>query len=160
MKKQETIDVKYGSLFPWTFRLVALLISIFAISLIIDRTVVAIILLILCGFVLTGTEGTVINTLSSTYMEYKSFYFIKWGAKIKYPEMEKLYVTSTKSKQKMYTAHTLHSSTFEKVDYHGFLKFTDDTTIKLLSRRKKQTLLEQLQKISDELQVPLAISAS
>ena len=158
MKRMAQIDVKYGSLFPWTFRLVALLISIFAISLIIDRTLVAMILLVLCGFVLTGTEGTVINTVSSTYLEYKSFYFVRVGEKVKYPEMEKLYVTSTKSKQIMYTAHTLHSSTFENVDYHGFLKFSDDSTIKLLTSQKKETLMDELRKLSDKLQIPFTPS--
>jgi hypothetical protein len=149
------VDIKYASLFPLPFRFIAFLILLFALALIMDRTVLAIVLLIVSGFVLTGSEGTEIDIAENTYREYKSFFFIKSGPMLKYSGIEKIFVNTTKTKQEFYTAHTTKSSVFENVEFNGFLKFDNGTKIHLLRKRKKTDLVKALEKISTMLKVPL-----
>jgi hypothetical protein len=152
---RKQIDIKYGRLFPWPFLLIAIIIFIVAVSLIIEKPIVAGVLVAVSGFILTGYEGTVIDKTSRTYLEYKSFFFFKTGRKKKYSDVEKIFVNISKSTQRLYTAHTSHSSTFSNVDFNAFLKFNDGEKIKLKSKRSKAHLIKYLEPISRFLNVPI-----
>lgn len=149
------VDIKYASLFPLPFRFIAILICLFGLSLVMERTILAIVLIIVSGFVLTGYEGTEIDIASHSYREYQSFFFIKSGSMLKYSGIEKIFVNTTKTKQQVYTAHTTKSSVFEDVEFNGFLKFDNGTKIHLLSKRKKTDLIKALEKLSRLLKVPV-----
>jgi|SRR5688572_16347296 len=152
---REQIDIKYGRLFPWPFLLIAVIILIASLPLIIEKPMAATILIAVSGFILTGYEGTVIDKTSRTYMEYKSFFFIKTGRKKKYADMEKIFINYSKSSQRLYTAHTNHSSTFSNVEFNAFLKFNDGEKVKLKSKRSKADLIKYLQPISSFLNIPI-----
>ena len=152
---RKQIDIKYGRLFPWPFLLIAIIIFIVAVSLIIEKPIVAGVLVAVSGFILTGYEGTVIDKTSRTYLEYKSFFFFKTGSKKKYSDVEKIFVNISKSTQRLYTAHTSHSSTFSNVVFNAFLKFNDGEKIKLKSKRSKAQLIKYLEPISRFLNVPI-----
>ena len=147
------IDIRYGSLFPWPFHFIAGIVLIIAASLIIERTIVALAFIILCGLVLTTSEGTEIDLKEKTFREYKSFFFIKTGTKEQYSGMEKIFINASKSRQQMYTAHTTKSSIYENIEYNAFLKFDDGTKVQLLQRRKKADLMKRVKKIASELDV-------
>lgn len=147
------IDIRYGSLFPWPFQFIAGIVLIIAASLIIERTIVAFAFVILCGLVLTASEGTEIDLKEQTFREYKSFFFIKTGTKEQYSGIEKIFINAFKSRQQMYTAHTTKSSIYENIEYNAFLKFDDGTKVQLLQRRKKADLMKRVKKIASELDV-------
>ena len=155
MRGSKKIDIKYGNLFPWPFRLIAVLIVIAGLSLIIDRTLLSIFLMAVGGFVLSGVEGTEIDQADKSYRDYKSFFFLKSGSKVRYSGIEKCFVNTSKTKQKMHTAHTTKSLTIEDMVFNGFLKFDDGTKIKLLQKRTKEDLMRALEKIAKALNVPV-----
>ena len=57
----DKIDVKFGSLFPWPFRLIAVVVLVVGLSLILEKTFLSIGLILIGGFILSGAEGTEIN---------------------------------------------------------------------------------------------------
>jgi hypothetical protein len=150
---QKKIDIRYGSLFPWPFQFIAGIVLIVAASLIVERTIVAVAFMILCGLILTASEGTEIDLERKTFQEYKSFFFVKTGTKEHYSGMEKIFINTSKSRQQMYTAHTTKSSIYENIEYNAFLKFDDGTKIQLLQRRNKADLMKRVKKIASELDV-------
>ena len=147
MKKEE-INVGYGSLFPWPFLLIAIIILIVALPLAIEKPFVATLLIAVSGFILTASEGTVINKESRTYVEYKSFFFIKSGKRKSYSEVEKIFINTSNTTQRLYTAHTTHSSIFSNCEFNAFLKFDNGVKVKLKSKRNKADLMKVLQPIS------------
>lgn len=149
------VDIKYASLFPLPFRFLAFLFFLFALALIMERTILAIVLMIVSGFVISGYEGTEIDMAANTYREYKSFFFFKRGTMMKYSGVEKIFVNTTKTTQQFYTAHTTKSSIFDNVEFNGFLKFDNGEKIHLLRKRKKKDLINALEKISALLKVPV-----
>jgi len=155
MSVQRNIDVRYGNLFPWPFHLISGIVLIVAASLIIERTAVAIAFMIVSGFVLTASEGTEIDLSRKTFLEYKSFFFIKSGTSESFSAIEKIFINTSKSRQQMYTAHTTKSSIYENIEYNAFLKFDDGTKVHLLKKRKKDDIIKRINTIAAKLGVPV-----
>ena len=151
----DKIDVKFGSLFPWPFRLIAVIVLLVGLSLILEKTFLSIGMMLIGGFILSGSEGTEINRAEKSYLDYKSFFFMKNGDKKKYSDIEKIFVSTSKTKQQLYTAHTTHSSTFENLEFNGFLKLNNGEKIQLLRKRKKPDLIKELNKVALFLNVPI-----
>ena len=151
----DTIDVRFGSLFPWPFRFVAALMIVAGLVLIVEKSFLSVALMSIGGFILSGYEGTEINKAKKSYVDYKSFFFLRSGTRENYIDVEKIFVSTSKIKQQFYTAHTNHSSTFENVEYNGFLKFSNGEKIQLLRKRKKPELMKELKRVSLFLNVPI-----
>ena len=149
------MDIKYGRLFPWPFLFMGGIVLVIGLTLLVENTLVSIILIAVGGFILSGSEGTEIDKTAKHYREYNAFFFIKSGRNVPYSGVEKIFINTSKSKQKMYTAHTTHGSVYENVDFNGFLKFNDGTKIQLLRKRRKADLLKALENIATFLDVPL-----
>ncbi len=100
------------------------------------------------GFTLMGMvllswhSGTEIDPVSRTFREYNSCLFIRIGVKEKYNEVEKVFINASRVSQRMYTAHTSHSSSFQSTVYNAYLKFDDGRKIFLASRKDKAKLIE------------------
>ncbi len=155
MSSRKKVDVRYGSLFPWPFQLIAGIVLIVSVPLVLERPAIAIAFIVLSGLVLTAAEGTEINLASNTFLEYKSFFFINSGTRENFSGMEKIFINTSKSRQRMYTAHTTKSSIYENIEYNAFLKFDDGTKVHLLKRRKKDDLMKRVSTIKATLDVPV-----
>jgi len=154
------IDIRYGSLLPWPFQLVAAIVLLVALSLIVEKTIVSICFIFACGVVLSGTEGTEIDKGERTYRDYKSFFLLKSGSKVKFNGIEKIFVSTSKTTQQLHTVHTNKHSIYHNIEYNGFLKFSDGTKIQLLRKRKKTDLIKALENIAKFLDVPLEDNTS
>jgi hypothetical protein len=110
--------------------------------------------------ILTAYEGTEINPGSRTYREYNSFLFLKKGKRKKYGSIEKIFVNSGKVTQKVYTAHTMTSATFSRVEYNAWLKFRDGEKLFLASARNKEKLLKRLNEIAGKLNTSVVDSTT
>ena len=81
---------------------------------------------------------------------------MKSGDKKKYSGIEKIFVSTSKTKrQEFYTVHTNHSSIFENLEFNGFLKFNNGEKIQLLRKRKKSELIKELKRVATFLNVPI-----
>ncbi len=147
------IDIKSGYLLPWQFRLAALLASVLAIAIIQHQPWLAVVLIFGATFSLTSYEGTEIDTVHKKYREYTAWFFIKTGDFENFTEAERIFITQGKESQQLYTAHTTHSSTFENVVYHAYLKFSDTEKLHLLSTKSKPDLILKTEPLSKALKV-------
>jgi hypothetical protein len=151
----DKIDIRFGSLFPWPFRFIAAIVLLVGLFLIVEKTFLSLGLMLFGGFILSGFEGTEINRTEKFYVDYKSFFFLKSGDKTKYGDIEKIFVNTSKTKQRLYTAHTSHSWSFENLEFNGFIKFSDGEKVQLLRKRKKSELLKELNRVATFLNVPV-----
>lgn len=147
------IDIKTDMLFPRHFQFIAVIILIIGLALIVNKIVISIILMLVGIFILSGYSGVQIDKADKVYREYLSFFLIKRGKDIKFSGIEKLYVSSSKVQQKIYTSHTSQSKTFTNQEFNGFIKFDDGSKIHLLTKKKKEKLMSEMQKISAFLNV-------
>src|SRR5688572_8876294 len=151
----DKIDVKFGSLFHLPFRLIAIVFFLVGLSLILEKTFLSIGLMLVGGFILSASEGTEFNKAEKSYMDYKSFFFMKSGDKKKYSGIEKIFVSTSKMQQKLYMVHTNHSSIYDTLEFNGFLKFSNGEKVQLLRKRKKSDLIKELKRIAAFLNVPV-----
>lgn len=147
------IDIKYGLLLPWTFRLLAACAIILGLSAWQTNPWVTIVIGVAGFFALVAHEGTEINPATKTYREYTSFFFFKTGRFKPYAEIELIFINRAKESQQMYTAHTTHSSTFENMVYNAYLKFSNGEKIHLQKTKNKEKLMAVLKPLSEAVQV-------
>ena len=153
---ESKIDIRSGSLFPWHFQLIAVLILIAGVTLILEKPMMGSILVVASGFILSAAPGTEIDKSKNRYREYTSFYFFMKGGKWKnFSGAEKIFINKAKSSSQTYTAHTNHSSTFINEEFNGYLKLNDGTKIHLMSSRKKEKLVASLTQAASFLNCPL-----
>lgn len=150
------IDIRSGSLFPWHFQFVAGLILLVGIFLLPHKPVMGLLVMLASGYILSAASGTEIDKAGNRYREYTSFYFLlksgRWKA---FPGVEKIFINSAKNNTRLYTAHTVHSSTFMNQQYNGYLKLNDGTKIFLLSGRNKEKLTATLIRAASFLKIKL-----
>jgi hypothetical protein len=137
------IDIKAES-FPWQAKLLGALSLFVAFSIAFNYWWMAVILAVVGLILLTGYSGTEIDTNDKTVREYTSYLFFRTGATEKYNEIEKVFINQANVSQKMYTAHTLNSSTFRFTLYNAYAKFGNGNKIFLTSRKDKTKLIEFL----------------
>jgi hypothetical protein len=147
------IGIKYGLLFPWTFRLLAACAIILGLSAWQTNPWVTIVIGVAGFFALVAHEGTEINPATKTYREYTAFFFFKTGRFKPYAEIELIFINRAKERQQMYTAHTTHSSTFGHMVYNAYLKFSNGEKIHLQKTKNKEKLMAVLKPLSEAVQV-------
>lgn len=154
-EKSDALNIKTGSLFPWHFQLIALVIMIGAVALFLTNMLLSLVLLIIGIAMLTSYSGILIDPLKKTYRSYNAFLFFKAGSVVSYEGIEKIFINANKKSQKIYTAHTLDSNTFKNTVYDGYLKFIDGTKIHLISKKNKPAVMGKLKEYADFLEVEL-----
>lgn len=138
------IDLSSGNLFPWYFLLIGACTIVAGLALVASNLVLAIICIVVGLLIVTAKSGIIIDPSSKFYQPYYSVLFLKTGRKKPFTSVEKMYINANKVSQKIYTAHTLQSSTFKDIEYDGYIKFADGTKSYLLSSKNKNKLKEQL----------------
>jgi hypothetical protein len=149
------IDLRFGYLFPWHFRLIGLLGLIGAVGIFQPYLFWSLILILVSALILSAAEGTEINIVNNSLREYTSYLFMKTGKFNRIPPVEKLFVTKGAEAQVMHSAYTNHSATFESVAYNGYLKCASGEKIHLLRDKKKEHLIQKLVPLSEGLKVDI-----
>lgn len=147
----ESFDLKSEKLFPIHFRFVGGVLVVVGIVALLSSPIVTAILMAVGGAMLTGQAGVEFNNQSKNYREYNSFFFLKKGPKMKYESVEKIFINSKKVSQRMYTAHTSHSSDFHHMEYNAYLKFSEQHKIHLKSMKDKEALINELNPLAQYL---------
>ena len=150
-QEQATLDIKRGPLFPISFRFVAVLLIIAAVALFLSYPLASVILLLVSLGILSAQEGVEFNQAQRTYREYYAFFFIKSGKPYSYQGVEKVFMNSGQVSERMYTAHTTSSAVFTNREYRGFVKFDDGTKVLIARGKKKSSIEEKLQQVSNYL---------
>jgi hypothetical protein len=150
------IDIKFGYLFPWHFRLAAGAGLILSLAIIPTSIIGATILFVVSLVVLVSTEGTDVDTSKAMLREYTAFLLFKTGKSRPYAPPEKLFITKSKESQRIHNLQMPnHSSTFENIIYYGFLKLSSGEKIQLLREKNKDLLIKKLGPLSEGLRIDI-----
>lgn len=147
---KNTIDIKAGRLFPFHFLILGGIFLFAALVVVVSHPIIAGILALLGLFIITAYEGTEIDPHSKTYREYHSFLFLKSGKRVNFNSVEGVFIHKAKVSQKLFTAHTMNSSTFTHVEYHAYLKL-DHEKIFLTRGKDKKKVVEKARSIASSL---------
>ena len=126
LKNIEEIDIKSGRLFPIQFQIFGILLVITGLALLAKNPYISPILIIASLLIFTSYSGLVIDPFRKTYQRYNSILFLKFGPTNRYHAIESIFINSTINGQRIYTAHTAQSATFEHKIYNGYLSLTMD----------------------------------
>lgn len=150
------IDIRFGNLFPWTFRFLAIIGIIGSIG-IFKLTILGSVTLFLASItVLVSSEGSEFNLAQGIMREYTSFVLFKTGQFRKFSQPEKIFITKGKESQRIHGMQAPNlSSIIENIVYYGFLKLSSGEKIKLLCDGNKDLLIKELSPLSDGLNVDI-----
>ena len=149
------MDIKYGALFPWHVRLVAVFTIIIALAVIINYWWISLLIFIGSFFVIVSHEGTEVDPINKTFRSYTSFLFFKTGDSENYSHVEKLFINSGKQSQKMYSAHTSLSTTVSEKVFNAYIKFSNGEKVHLLTSKMKEDVIKKLTPLSHALKVEI-----
>lgn len=139
---QKPINIKAESL-PWHSKLFGVMFLFGAVVVLTNPTYwwLSIPFALMALVLLSWHSGTEIDPETRTFREYNSCLFIRTGTKEKYNEVERVFINASRVTQRMYTAHTSHSSSFRSTVYNAYLKFDDGRKIFLTRRKDKAKLI-------------------
>lgn len=148
------IDIKAES-FPWQMKLLGALFIVGGIASLVTIWWLSFILILAGLLFITAHSGTEIDPDAKTYREYTSYLFFRNGQTKIFQGVEKIFINASKESRIFYTAHTLHSSTFQDTAYDAYMKFWDGEKIYLTSRKAKDKLIDILIPVGERLRAPL-----
>lgn len=112
--------------------------------------------IIIGAFMVTSQYRLSIDLNRHTYFDYSWIFGMKFGETETFDEIEYIFVNKNKVSQAMsvmlYRSSRSGQTSFERYDYNGFLKFSDEKKIHLGSDADKQTIIAQMQYIAARLQ--------
>ncbi len=150
-----TIDIKAESL-PWQFKLIGILLIVFALATAMSSVLwVSIILIVVGVIILTINSGTEIDPGTKKYREYNSILFYRYGEEERYEDVEKIFINASKVTKEMQTAHTTHGSIFSSIEYNAYLKLSDGKKIFLMSKKNKKAMIDKLKPVAEQLRSEL-----
>lgn len=155
------INLKSGRLFPWYFQLIGIGFLPISVMFLASNFIVSIILMILAIFILTSFSGFEIDVQNKIYHPYYAFFFLlKSGKKKKFHSVEKLYINANNVSQRIYTFHTMQSSTFKNVEYDAYIKFDNGVKEYLITDKKLDRLKKKLGGLSEAIGIPISDNRS
>ena len=147
------IEIQSGSLLPWQFRLLGLLMVVFVPVLATDSIILIIVLELIGLAMIFSFEGTQIDTEGSRYREYTSVLFLKSGAFKAYAQVNRIFIVTSKVKETMHSARANNTSSFEKRMYDAYIVFSPENKVHLVSDTNKERMLKKITPLSEALQV-------
>jgi hypothetical protein len=148
------VDIRISLYFPLTFIFFGTLSGVGGLALVFSGSPVIGLVLVVAGLILVTTHYRLaINFDKKTYHDYVWILGLKHGGKVKFENIEYLFIKKNKVSQTMRVR--VASSTIQKEVYDGYLKFSEKDKIHLLTKDNKADLVARLNAISDALKVKI-----
>lgn len=152
---KQLIDIRFGSLLPWTFHFIAGIGILFAIAIAGMHPWIALLFALGSIFVLTSFEGTEIDLGSKRFREYTSFFLVKTGEWIPFEEIEKIYVNKNNVRQNMSPSRTGLTTSVTFSQFSAFVKFNEEEIVQLIRHKSRKKVMACAKVWSAQLNVPL-----
>lgn len=147
------IDFRTSRYFPWTITLLGVLLGLAGLSLMLNGPVIGGILMVICLLTLTTHYRIRIDFDKKIYHDYVWLLGLKIGDKGGFENIEYLFIKKSKVNQTMNLR--VASTTIRKEVYDGYLKFSDDNKLHLVTNESKKDLLDKLRLISTALKIKI-----
>lgn len=147
------IDFKTSGYFSPTINFVGGLLGILGAAVTTTSPLAGIIMLLLGFIVVTTHYRLSINFDKKIYHDYVWILGFKSGDKCNFENIEYLFIKKNRVRQTMNLR--VASSTIRKEVYDGYLKFSEDNKLHLLTKDSKNDLIKKLRSISTTLKVKI-----
>ncbi len=148
------VDIRTSLYFPLTFIFFGALSGVGGLALVVSGSPVIGVVLVVVGLTLVTTHYRLaINFDKKTYHDYVWILGLKHGEKAGFENIEYLFIKKSKVSQTMRVR--VASSTIQKEVYDGYLKFSEQNKIHLLTKDNKSDLVARLNAISEALKVKI-----
>jgi hypothetical protein len=143
------MDFKIKNYLPLFFMILGVGLMVGGLYSILEKTFLSIGLLLI-GLVLVTTQCRLqINFDEKYYREYVWTLGLKWGEKIKFNQIQYIYLTKTKKHQVYGQTYKNHYVT--GTHFNGYIKFSDNEKILVADGSSKNWVLKRLKKINSKL---------
>lgn len=151
---RESIDFKSEKLFPFHFQLFGIVFFFTGVLSLLYKPYLTPIFILLGAFILSGYQGVEFDRVKRVYREYNSFFFMKFGKWGKYDTIEKIFINSSRTSQKIYTRVT-EGVTVKNLVYNAYLLLGNGSKIYLIGKKDKKSLHKKLSTLSDFFQLEI-----
>jgi hypothetical protein len=150
--KKDKIDFRTSAYFPSGMIFVGILLLFIGVVVLIAKSPVAGTVIILASaIILTTHYRLAIDFENGQYKDYVWFLGLKRGETERFEKIEYIFIKQSKLSQNMNSL--ISTRTITKDAFNGYLKFSENETVHLLTKVNKTDLLDRLNKIAAALQV-------
>ncbi len=149
--KMKTIDFKISTYFSGTLLFMGVIILFVGLLLLLTNIIIGLILFLISTLIFTTHYRLEIDFDNKVFHDYVWILGLKNGDKGKFEKIEYVFIKKNRVSQKMQLQ--VANTTIHKEVYDGYLKFSDDEKIHLLTKDKKKDVLSKLHEISTKLNV-------
>jgi len=147
------VDFRTSAYFSPMITFVGGFVGMFGLTFINTNPIQSSVLALIGLFVVTTHYRLSIDFEKKVYHDYLWILGMKNGERGNFDKIEYLFIKKSKVSQTMYLR--VASSTIQKEVYDGFLKFSEDNKLHLLTKDGKKDLIDKLRKISTALKVKI-----
>jgi hypothetical protein len=144
-------DFKTAVFFPRRIVFTGVLLVFAVLLSVLKSLVLGLIIFLACVIIYTTHYRLRIDYTKKIFFDYVWILGLKNGDHGKFERIEYLFIKKSRVSQKM--NHIVGSATLQKEIYDGYVKFSDQEKIHLMTKASKNVLLEKLRVISDKLKV-------
>lgn len=147
------VDFKTSGYFSWTIIFLGFVLAFVGFLFIIENPVVGVIQLLISLIIFTTHYRLKIDFDNKVFHDYLWILGLKNGDKVKFETIEYLFIKKSKVSQTM--SVRVASTTIRKEVYDGYLKFSEQEKIHLITKDSKKDLVKKLREISTSLKVKI-----
>ncbi len=148
------LSYRIGSLANWPLKLLGSLLVLLSVVVSFQHLIGAIIMLIVGMAITTASYGVQIKPEDRTYREYMFLLGFKFGKWESFNKIEKIFVNLVTESETIYSRAN-RGYTIKKRKLAAFLKFNEDSKVKLYVEDDKGILMKKLNRIAEDLSIPI-----
>lgn len=146
---RKVIDFKTSGYFPGFVVFFGAVLLLLAFLVLLTKPVIGIIMAVVSVVILTTHYRFGIDLTDKSYRDYLWILGFKNGPRKKFDAIQYLFIKKSKVSQTMHLRAA--SSTIHKEQFDGYLKFSENDKVHLISHDDKDKLIEKLRRISTAL---------
>lgn len=147
-------DFKTSGYFPWHILAVGVAMAILGVSMLIAGLFVAgLIVLLISLLILTTHYRCRIDFDKKVYHDYLWVLGLKHGEKKEFDDIKYLFIKQSTVSQTM--GLRAANTTIQKSVYDGYIKFSETDKMHIVTKDKKESLIQQLRPIATKLQIDI-----
>lgn len=147
------LDFKTSGYFPGTFIFTAVILCMVAVPVIFMNVVAGLIMLLVSVIIFTTHYRFSIDPEQKVYRDYLWILGFRNGEKRRFERIEYLFIKTNNVSQTMNMK--VASSTIRKEVYDGYLKFSENEKVHLITKDSKKDLVARLRPISEALNIKI-----
>ena len=150
-ERKNVINFRTSGYFHWYYYIIAIIFLPTGLALLVSQWMIGVVLLVLSILILTTHYRMEVNFRNKTYHDHLWILWMKKGEKKSFEKIDFLFIKSGHVSQTMH--YKSLSSTVEKTVYDGYIQFSVNDKVHMLTKDDEEVLYYRLEKIAAQLGV-------